>query len=263
MISMKLLKPFVFSAMTASIAWFAAGAFAQETPDVPTGTTEPAAAPISLWDLFMQSFDAFTILLLICSVVAWTVILKSFFEIRESRLLAKASERSLREWAGAGQWQSARNFVASDDTFVSNVMKSALSRASADKDAILDAGEMAASEECARWFRKIEPLNIVGNLGPLLGLSGTVYGMVIAFAALGQSGGQASPATLSLGISKALFHTLLGLLVAVPSLAAFGYFRSKIDRLCNRAMAVSSDLVQMIPAKGAGAGHSSKSTVSS
>lgn len=72
--------------------------------------------------------------------------------------------------------------------------------------------------------------------------------MVIAFAALGQAGGQASPASLSTGISKALFHTLLGLLLAVPALTVFGFYRTRIDRLCNRAMIASAGLVELLPA---------------
>jgi biopolymer transport protein ExbB/TolQ len=68
--------------------------------------------------------------------------------------------------------------------------------------------------------------------------------MVIAFAALGQAGGQANPANISLGVSKALFHTLLGLLLALPALGVFGFYRGVVDRLCTRAMVVSWELVE-------------------
>ncbi len=74
--------------------------------------------------------------------------------------------------------------------------------------------ETAVGEQTADQFRKIEYLNIIGNLGPLLGLLGTVIGMIDAFLALNASGGNASPATLAFGISKALVHTMLGLLLA-------------------------------------------------
>jgi biopolymer transport protein ExbB len=212
---------------------------------------EPATEVVSsvnLWDLFKQSFDVFTILLLICSLAAWTIILKSMFEIRESSILRADAEQSIRQLGGAGRWDQVEEYVARDKAFVSRVMKAALNKSRNSSGSVREAAELAASEECARLFRSIEPLNVIGNLGPLLGLSGTVYGMVIAFAALGQAGGQASPATLSLGISKALFHTLLGLLVAVPALAVFGFYRTRIDRVCNRAMQLSSELVDLMPA---------------
>jgi biopolymer transport protein ExbB len=107
--------------------------------------------------------------------------------------------------------------------------------------------ELAASEEAAKWFRRIEMLNVIGHLGPLLGLVGTVYGMIIAFAALGETGGRAGPGELSLGISKALFHTFLGLMLAIPSLLAYGYFRTVIDRVCTRAMVAAGQIVEALP----------------
>jgi hypothetical protein len=71
--------------------------------------------------------------------------------------------------------------------------------------------------------------------------------MIIAFTSLGEGGGQANPGTLALGISKALFHTLLGLLLAVPSLLVFGWYRTVIDRHCTRAMAIAAEIVEMLP----------------
>lgn len=204
---------------------------------------------VTLWALFKDSFDLFTVLLVVGSLMAWTVIIMCLIDIREVNILPPESEQMIRQLGQAGQWGQVKQFVSEDDAFVSKVVNASMNAAQAggDKDSVHEAGELAASEEVGRWFRKIEPLNIVGNLGPLLGLAGTVWGMVIAFAALGQAGGQASPASLSLGISKALFHTLLGLLLAVPALTVFGFYRTKVDRLCNRAMVVSAELVELLP----------------
>ena len=110
-----------------------------------------------------------------------------------------------------------------------------------------DAAELSASQETASWFRRAEPLSLIGNLGPLVGLAGTVWGMILAFTSLGETGGQSGPAELSEGISKALFHTLLGLMLAIPCLLAFGYFRSKIDRICTNAITQTALMVGRIP----------------
>ena len=80
------------------------------------------------------------------------------------------------------------------------------------------------------------------------GLAGTVWGMILAFTSLGESGGQAGPSDLSLGISKALFHTLLGLTLAIPCLFVFGFYRSIVDRICTRGMVVCSQLIEALPA---------------
>lgn len=201
---------------------------------------------LSLRALFAQSFDLFTVLLLAGSLVAVTVIVKCILEIRAGVMLPPASEANIRRLIRAGSLDELRGWTGKDPSFLSAVVHAALS-APPDPASRREAAELAASEECARWFRKIELLSVIGNLGPLLGLAGTVWGMIIAFAALGAAEGQASPAALSSGIAKALFHTLLGLMLAVPALTFFGVYRAVVDRLCNRAMRQSTELVEALP----------------
>jgi biopolymer transport protein ExbB len=106
--------------------------------------------------------------------------------------------------------------------------------------------ETSIGEQTAEQFRRIEYLNIIGNLGPLLGLLGTVLGMMEAFDAMNKAGGNASPAQLAGGISKALAHTFLGLFLAVPCLAAFGVLRTIVDRLTVRGALVAEELLLMV-----------------
>jgi biopolymer transport protein ExbB len=92
----------------------------------------------------------------------------------------------------------------------------------------------------------IEYLNIIGNLGPLLGLLGTVLGMIEAFNEMSAAGGQARPDQLAGGISKALAHTFMGLMLAVPCLAAFGWLRTVVDRLTVRGALIAEELLLMV-----------------
>src|SRR6185437_10200912 len=101
-------------------------------------------------------------------------------------------------------------------------------------------------EQTAESFRKIEFLNIIGNLGPLLGLLGTVMGMVQAFDSMNRAKGAASPGELAGGISTALTHTFLGLFLAVPCLAAFGILRTMVDRLTVNGALIAEELLLMI-----------------
>jgi biopolymer transport protein ExbB len=89
-------------------------------------------------------------------------------------------------------------------------------------------------------------LATIGQLGPLLGLLGTVLGMMEAFDAMNKAGGNASPAQLAGGISKALAHTFLGLFLAVPCLAAFGVLRTLVDRLTVRGALIAEELLLMV-----------------
>src|SRR5207253_7102619 len=111
--------------------------------------------------------------------------------------------------------------------------------------------------QTANQFRSIEHLNVIGNLGPLLGLLGTVLGMIEAFQAMNAAGGQANPADLAGGISKALAHTMLGLILAVPCLAAFGILRTTVDRLTTKAALVAEELLLMMrPSEPRAVSHS-------
>ncbi len=91
--------------------------------------------------------------------------------------------------------------------------------------------EDAVAEQAARLYRKIEYLSVIGNLAPMCGLLGTVTGMIFAFQQVAISQGTAGAADLAEGIYSALVTTVGGLIVAIPSLAAFAVFRNRIDQL--------------------------------
>ncbi|MCE7972880.1 MAG: MotA/TolQ/ExbB proton channel family protein [Leptolyngbya sp. PLA1] len=200
-----------------------------------------------LWPLFLQSFDVFTVVLLAGSLAGVTTIFLCLFEIRASAIVPPPVVGRLKDLAASARWEDLAILVREDDSMVSRVIRAA-SASGGDRAAIREAAELAASEESARWFRKIDILSVIGNLGPLVGLAGTVWGMILAFTSLGDTQGQAGPADLSLGISKALFHTLLGLCLAIPCLLAYGVFRGRVDRLCTRANVLASEIIERLPA---------------
>jgi biopolymer transport protein ExbB len=90
--------------------------------------------------------------------------------------------------------------------------------------------EDAAAEQSARLLRKIEYLSVIGSIATMLGLLGTVWGMILAFMEFER---KANPqiSELAPGVYKALVTTLQGLIVAIPANVAFAYFRNRIDEL--------------------------------
>src|SRR3954469_15250268 len=153
----------------------------------------PGSARTGLWPLFIKSFDFFTVLLLSGSVAGVAAIFVCMMEVREQNIVPPKGVGRLRDLAKAKRWEDLAEAVRIDESFVGRVLRAALAAPRADKTAVREAAELAASEESARWFRKIDVLNVIGNLGPLVGLAGTVYGMILAFTSLGDSGGQAGP----------------------------------------------------------------------
>jgi biopolymer transport protein ExbB len=91
--------------------------------------------------------------------------------------------------------------------------------------------EDAAQQENARLHRKIEYLSLLSSVAPMLGLLGTVWGMVIAFQRVAETHGRADPGQLAGGIYQALYTTVIGLIIAIPGLACYGFLRNRIDDL--------------------------------
>lgn len=207
---------------------------------------EPAGRRIGLWGLFEQSFDVFTVALVLGSLVAAGLIVRTVLDVRSRTILPPESVSRADALLERGRFGELATFAEDDASFVGAVLRPALAARGSGRSAVREAAEIAASAETARWFRRIEPLSLIGNLAPLVGLAGTVWGMILAFTSLGASGGQAGPEELSVGISKALFHTLLGLVLAVPCLLVFGLYRSAVDRVCTRGIAEASRLAERI-----------------
>jgi biopolymer transport protein ExbB len=97
------------------------------------------------------------------------------------------------------------------------------------------AAEEAGEDQTARLYRKTEYLGVIGTVAPMLGLLGTVTGMIRAFNVIASTGGMARPDQLASGISEALVTTVEGLVVAIPTMMVFTYFRSRIDSLVAEA----------------------------
>jgi biopolymer transport protein ExbB len=211
-------------------------------------TSPDAAAPVSKpgpFALVMDNLDPVFWVIFALSVTGLTLIIQGSIKNRESVFMPRQTTDHIREMIVQRRFQELLDFTETDPSFVSRALNPALKRAPSFAS-MKEAMETAIGEQTAEQFRKIEYLNIIGNLGPLLGLLGTVLGMIDAFSTMQARHGQANPADLAGGISKALTHTMLGLILAIPCLAAFGVLRTVVDRLTVRGALVAEELLLMI-----------------
>lgn len=104
----------------------------------------------------------------------------------------------------------------------------------------------ALNEQAVTLLRKIEWCNIIGNVAPMVGLFGTVFGMIKAFNVLGISVAQPRPDLLASAISEALVTTFWGLLIAIPALAMHGIFRSRVEAIVSEAAIEIETLLRQI-----------------
>ncbi|HEX4056553.1 MAG TPA: MotA/TolQ/ExbB proton channel family protein [Tepidisphaeraceae bacterium] len=227
---------------------FSAALFVVAGPGLADTTADKAnqvAQSTSVFQLVMANRDPVFFTILGLSIWGLTLIIQGFLVNRASVIMPPRTIETIREMIAQRRFKELIDFTETDPSFVSRALNPALKRAPS-FSSMKEAMETAVGEQTADQFRKIEYLNIIGNLGPLLGLLGTVIGMIDAFLALNASGGNASPANLAFGISKALVHTMLGLLLAIPCLAAFGFLRTIVDKYTVRASLIAEELLLMI-----------------
>lgn len=120
-------------------------------------------------------------------------------------------------------------------------------------EAVVKAMEDEGDAQVGRLLRRVEHLNIIANVAPMLGLLGTVVGMVKCFNQISVSAGGADPRLLAAGIFQALMTTVMGLTVAIPTLFAFGMFRNRVDALAAEATATAEKLVAPLRQRPSGA----------
>lgn len=176
------------------------------------------------------------LVLLALSVFALALILAKFLQFasaKPSRVreidAAIAHFRDGRFAEAREQSRRAKGVVAEPVSIAINGLIDGRSPTQVRADALRVATEKV--EALRGWMR---PLEVIASLAPLLGLFGTVLGMIAAFAALEAAGSQVDPAILSGGIWEALLTTAVGLAVAIPTVAAVNWFERQIERCAHR-----------------------------
>lgn len=176
------------------------------------------------------------------SVAMVALIMEHLLSIRKGSLMPRSLAEQLHQLIAAGQFQQADQLCRQRPTFLSYVVMSGLQEANFGYHAVEKAMEDASIEQAARLSRKIEYLSVIGALAPMLGLMGTVWGMIQAFAEFTEKANP-MPADFAPAISEALVTTLFGLCVAVPALAAYAWFRNRIDEYVAETTLMAEHLV--------------------
>ena len=177
------------------------------------------------------------------SIVTVALIIRYMTMIRRGTILPLLMHQQIQEMFENKEYRDAIDVTASDPSFLGYVVHAALAEAAHGYPAMERAMEEASEERTTKLLRGLEWLNLIGNIGPMLGLLGTVWGMINVFFKIVAKGGMPNPAELAGGIGVALVTTLLGLSVAIPALAAYAIFRNRIDALTSEAMVASQDLI--------------------
>ncbi len=227
--------------------WFLAGVVGIETvawaqAGESGGASEPEPAAGGFFSIiFSGGWVGFMIvaLLFALSMTAAYLVFEHVMTLRRGELMPEGLGDEVRNRLLAGQVEEASQLCHQRPSFLSFVLLNGLAEIEGGWPAVEKALEDATAEQSARLFRKIEYLSVIGNIAPMVGLLGTVTGMVFAFQQVAATQGSAGAADLAEGIYQALVTTVGGLLVAIPSLGAFAVFRNRVDQLVAEAAYVA------------------------
>ncbi|MCP4837353.1 MAG: MotA/TolQ/ExbB proton channel family protein [Phycisphaera sp.] len=184
--------------------------------------------------------------LMATSVVSLGLIGQLAFAFKLERLVPPSVVDRVNEYLGNGRYREALTMLSEpgSESDFADMMKAALERAPGGHTAMEAGLEVAATEVMARRVRRVEILSVIGQVSPMLGLFGTVYGMILAFQSIVSSGGNADPVLLAGGIGTALVTTFWGLVVAIPALSGYAILRGRLDAALAEALSVTENFVE-------------------
>lgn len=251
--------------MAVVVLGFAVPAFSQEAAPAAAPadgglTLDPEAAkaaaadsakdPMAFGNIVMSSGFIGVVLWLAlgaCSIAGFALIVDSFITIRDKKIVPQAFVAKVREAMEQGDVMKAVKHCEEEPGSLSNILTAGFSNVQEGFETIQEAVGVAADLESEKLMQRVTYLNVVANLAPMLGLLGTVQGMIFAFATLAtQTAGAAQQSMLAINIAQALYTTAAGLIAAVPALAFFYYFRNRATRITLGMEALTLDLIKVL-----------------
>jgi biopolymer transport protein ExbB len=230
---------------------FATGspARAQDEAAQPSGTETPAAAPDAasqpklFTHIVKSAGPVFGPLLLLISIALVALIVLLAMDLRMPVAIPPAFVDEFTDTVNKRRFREAYDLARNDQSFLARVLSSGMARL---QYGIEDARETAfhtVDSVKAGKEQLITYLATIGSLGPMIGLVGTVYGMIVSFMELSQPGRSPNPQKLADGISHALVITLLGIGLAVPAIFCHAFFRNRLVRISMDTANVADDLL--------------------
>jgi len=201
----------------------AAQAGATDTAEVATG--------VNYFDFFVVKGGYIAFGLIALSIVTIALTIEHAVSIRRGTIVPPEAHARVKDLIEKRKYLDAIQYTGEEPTMLGYVVHAGLLEAPNGFAAMERAIEETLDERSARLFRKIEYLNIIGNVSPMIGLLGTVTGMILLFAEIHAADAFPGARIVADKIAVALITTFWGLAVAIPSLSIYGVFRNRIDVL--------------------------------
>ena len=200
-----------------------------------------AAQSLSVLDTIAAGGVIFIIIGL--SFVALSLIIEHAVTIRRDKLCPNELAEELQDYFNEERYEDALELCNVEHNMLTEVIRAGLSRIDSGYDRMQEAMMEAGEEGSVTLQQKISYLSLIGNIAPMLGLLGTVAGMVGAFRKIATAP-VVKPSILADNIQQALVTTLLGLSVAIPVMCAYQFFSNRVSRIVLEASTTISDMME-------------------
>jgi biopolymer transport protein ExbB len=207
-------------------------------------TPGPSAQIESVWDFILKGGPVM-IPIGLCSLVALTIIVERLLSLRRKNILPPALLSDLKGVLEDGNKTKALEYCDRHPSPLSNTLAAGIKKLGEPVEMVRRHIEEAGAREVVRLRKYLRVLSVIASVAPLLGLLGTIFGMITAFqtvAASAESLGRTE--LLAKGIYEAMITTAAGLLVAIPTVLAYHAVSAKVERLVFEMDAMAIDFVE-------------------
>lgn len=228
--------------MLSVIILFSFATFAQEVE------APEAAKGMTFWQLVVAG--GWTMIFIgLCSVLGLALIIDLFFSLRQSEMLPIDFLGAVKTSIKTGDMQAASNLCSLKKGFLVSVVQAGIAKSGNDLKIIQDSMTEAGVKEAASLQQKVAYLSSIGTIAPMLGLLGTVLGMIQSFNIIAFQAGLGKPTLLAGGVAKALITTAFGLIVGIPVMAFYFYFRNRAQTIITDIEITASEIALLLAGK--------------
>ena len=187
---------------------------------------------------------------LLVSFILVALIMMNLLQVRRDVLLPSQFVEEFEQKLNAKDFQGAYEFARGDESFVGRVLAAGMGRLSRGYPEAVEGMQEAGEDENMALEHRLSYVALIGTIAPMMGLMGTVQGMIASFDVIAQSVVAPKPSQLADGISTALVTTLIGLFLAIPAMVFHGILKNRIQRLVLEIGMVSEGLMGRFAAVG-------------
>jgi len=180
---------------------------------------------------------------LLVSFILVALIMMNLLQVRRDVLLPAQFVEEFEQKLNAKDFQGAYEYARGDDSFVARVLASGMSRLSRGYEEAVEGMQEAGEDENMSLEHRLSYVALIGTIAPMMGLMGTVQGMVNSFDKIAMSAVSPKPSDLAEGISTALVTTLIGLMLAIPAMVFHSILKNRIQRMVLEIGMVSESLM--------------------